>query len=124
MATMERLTLPAEGLSYGGGGALTVERALAGVPGVHRVSVNPLTEMAYVEYDLTRTDVARLAAAVERAGFRAGKATERRRLGKRAAWPKGRAGLRAMPNDDAGKPRRTCSTRKRLRTASARSRRG
>jgi Cu+-exporting ATPase len=50
-STTDRITMPIEGLSCGGGGALTVERAIARVPGVTRVYVNPLTEMAYIEFD-------------------------------------------------------------------------
>lgn len=71
--TRQRATLPIYGLGCGGGGALTVERALAKTPGVVRVYVNPATEMAYVEYDPTLCGVAHLLAAVERAGFRASK---------------------------------------------------
>lgn len=67
-----RLTMAIYRLSCGGGGALTVERVLAKLPGVSRVYVNPATEMAYVEYDPARLSWEQLAAAVERAGFRAG----------------------------------------------------
>ena len=65
-----RITMPIEGLSCGGGGALTVERSIARVPGVTRVYVNPLTEMAYVEYDSTLCSSDAIVAAVMRAGFR------------------------------------------------------
>ncbi len=71
MSTM-RLTMAIYGLACGGGGALTVERALAKLPGVSRVYVNPATEMAYVEYDPERLSWEQLVAAVESAGFRAG----------------------------------------------------
>lgn len=67
-----RITLPIYGLACGGGGALSVERALARTPGVLRVYVNPATEMAYVAYDPAATNPESLLAAVERAGFRAG----------------------------------------------------
>jgi copper chaperone CopZ len=70
--TRQRITVPVEGLSCGGGGALAVERALMKMPGVIRVYVNPATEMAYVEYDPEVTDVHRLVATVDRTGFRAG----------------------------------------------------
>lgn len=67
-----RVTLAINGLALGGGGALTVERALTKVPGVVRVYVNPVTEMAYVEFDPAECSPSAFVAAVERAGFRAG----------------------------------------------------
>ena len=71
-AGFRRVTVPIYGLACGGGGALTAERSLARVPGVKRAYVNPLTEMAYVEYDPAITDQAALIAALESAGLRAG----------------------------------------------------
>jgi copper chaperone CopZ len=68
----QRVMLPIYDLSCGGGGSLTVERALARVAGVLRVYVNPGTEMAYVEYDIVQTDLAHLVAAVEQVGFKVG----------------------------------------------------
>jgi copper chaperone CopZ len=68
----QRVTVPIEDLSCGGGGSLQVERALARLPGVVYTYVNPATEMAYVEYDPERVDKERMVKAVERAGFRAG----------------------------------------------------
>lgn len=75
--SIARLTMAIYGLACGGGGALTVERALAKLPGVSRVSVNPATEMAYVEYDPVRLSWEQLAAAVEGVGFRAGEPSVR-----------------------------------------------
>ncbi len=72
-----RLTMAIYGLNCGGGGALTVERALAKLPGVLRAYVNPAMETAYVEYDPARLGWERLAAAVESVGFRAGEPTAR-----------------------------------------------
>lgn len=72
-----RLTMAIHGLACGGGGALIVERALMKLPGVVRVSVNPATEMAYVEYDPSRLSREQLAAAVEGVGFRAGEPSVR-----------------------------------------------
>ena len=60
------------GLACGGGGALTVERAVSRVAGVARVYVNPATEMAYVEYDEAGCDAAAIAAAIRKAGFTPG----------------------------------------------------
>ncbi len=67
-----RVTLEIIGLSCGGGGALTVERALARVPGVVRAYVNPATETAYVSYETTQVEPETLVAAIERVGFRSG----------------------------------------------------
>jgi copper chaperone CopZ len=66
------VTLEIFGLGCGGGGALTVDRQLARIPGVVRAYVNPATETAYIEYDTTQVDPKELAAAVERVGFHAG----------------------------------------------------
>jgi copper chaperone CopZ len=72
-----RLSLPIYGLGCGGGGALTVERALARVPGVAQAYVNPATEQAYIEAGPALADRQRLIAAVESVGFRAGEVVER-----------------------------------------------
>jgi P-type Cu+ transporter len=68
----QRLTFSIEDLSCGGGGSLQVERVLARLPGVVHASVNPATEMAYVEYDPEQVDKEQFVKTVERAGFRAG----------------------------------------------------
>lgn len=52
-----------------GGERLTVERILSDLPGVVAALVNPVSEMAYVEYDPTRTDPDAMLAALKRAGF-------------------------------------------------------
>lgn len=65
----ERTTLPIDDLGCGGGGTLAIERALEKLPGVIRASVNPLTEMAYVEYDPARVSRDDFYGAIERAGF-------------------------------------------------------
>jgi copper chaperone CopZ len=70
-----RIMLPIQGFGCLGGGALLVERALAHVPGVLRVYVNPATEMAYVQYDADRCAAEELRAAISRAGFDTGVAT-------------------------------------------------
>lgn len=67
--TAKHITIGILGLSCGGGGVTAIEHALSRLPGVRRAYVNPLTEMAYVEYEPERTTVEQLVAAVERAGF-------------------------------------------------------
>ena len=46
-----------------------IERELRAVPGVTRVYVNPVTEMAYVEYDADQCDETTLRASLIRAGY-------------------------------------------------------
>lgn len=70
--TRQTVTLPIEDLGCAGSGAIIVERALAKVPGVLRVYVNPATEMAYVRFDADRCDATALRMAIERAGFHMG----------------------------------------------------
>jgi copper chaperone CopZ len=73
----QRTTIPIYQLSCGGGGSLTIERALTRLDGVIRVYVNPATEMAYIEYDTARVSPAAFVAAVERVGFRVGEPSVR-----------------------------------------------
>lgn len=68
----QRITLPIENLSCGGGDLPIIEHALERIPGVVYVYVNPATEMAYVEYDPALADPNCLIQAVEHAGFRCG----------------------------------------------------
>ena len=49
--------------------APAIERELRAVPGVTRVYVNPVTEMAYLEYDADQCDEATLRASLIRAGY-------------------------------------------------------
>jgi P-type Cu2+ transporter len=69
---MRRATLPILGFGCAGSGALIAERALARVPGVINVYVNPVTEMAYVRYDDARCALGALIKAIEGAGFKVG----------------------------------------------------
>ncbi len=62
------LTLPICELGFAGA-APGIERALRDVPGVTLVNVNPVTEMAYVEYDSDGCDEYTLRAALDRAGY-------------------------------------------------------
>ena len=52
-----------------GGEHLTIERILSEVAGVVTAVVNPVSEMAYVEYDPAYTDPAALFATLKRTGF-------------------------------------------------------
>jgi cation transport ATPase len=78
--TTQRITLPIYNLGCGGGGTLTVERALTKAPGVARVYVNPLTEMAYVEYDPTLSSPDRLTTVIAEMGYGAPKDALRREV--------------------------------------------
>ena len=69
MRNTEHVTMAITGFGCGGGGSLVAERALAKVPGVVRVYVNPATEMAYVECDPQITELRQLTAAVEQTGL-------------------------------------------------------
>lgn len=64
-----RVTLPIYNLAYGGGSALALERGLTAISGVARVSVNPLTEMAYVIYDPALATVEQLTRLVDGMGY-------------------------------------------------------
>ena len=66
---MHRMTLTVWGLGCGGAGAQTIQGALAEVPGVADVYVNPLTQTAYIEADNT-CQLPRLAAAVAGLSYR------------------------------------------------------
>ena len=54
-----------------------MERAIARLPGVIRVYVNPLTETAYVEIDPTRVSEDRMVAVVAGLGLTAGRPVAR-----------------------------------------------
>ena len=69
---MRRATLPILGFGCAGSGALIVERALARVPGVISVHVNPVTEMAYVRFNDSRCVLRALTRAIESTGFTVG----------------------------------------------------
>jgi cation transport ATPase len=65
----ERITLPIYNLGCGGGGALAIERTLTKAPGVVYAYVNPLTEMAYVEFDPALVNPRQLAALIDKLGY-------------------------------------------------------
>ncbi len=68
----KRFTVAIYRLGCGGGGVLTIQRALERASGVLNVYVNPATEMAYVEYDPALTAPQHLVSVIEKVGFRAG----------------------------------------------------
>ncbi len=74
---IERVTMAIYGLTCWGGGSLAVEQVIMQVEGVRTAYVNPVTEMAYVEYDPLRCTPEQLTAAVEQSGFRAETPTRR-----------------------------------------------
>ena len=76
MSSRRALRIPVYGLGCGGGGTTTIERELAGQPGVLRAYVNPATEYAYIDYDPAKTNPRRLAQAIEQTGYRVGYAVE------------------------------------------------
>lgn len=63
-------TVSIVGLGCAGGGAGTVERALADAPGVLKVYVNPATEKAYVTFDPSRIGPEQLATIIRATGYR------------------------------------------------------
>ncbi len=67
-----RITLPIYGLTCQGSGSIVIEQALLQVTGVRNAYVNPVTEMAYVEFDPSRCNPEQLAAVIEQSGFNAG----------------------------------------------------
>lgn len=66
---IQRTTIPLSPLGCGGSGRTLVERALLAVPGVLQAYVNPVTEMAYVEYDSTQCAEPQIRAAAGRTGY-------------------------------------------------------
>jgi cation transport ATPase len=61
------VTIPIDGLYCGG--ALTIERELASLPGVIRAYVNPLTEMAYVAFDPSASSASQIQVAIRELGY-------------------------------------------------------
>lgn len=69
---MASLRIPIEDLGCAASDAPVLERCLARTPGVVAVYVNPVTDIACVEFDTGQTDPWRLTLAVAAAGYRAG----------------------------------------------------
>ena len=66
--TLQHATLPLDTLGCSAA-AVPVEHALRAVAGVTHVFVNPVTEMAYVEYDPERCDAYTLRMTLEKLGY-------------------------------------------------------
>jgi P-type Cu+ transporter len=64
----EQVRIDISGLSCAAAAA-GLERHLRRTPGLHRVSVNPMTETVYATFDPNRLSLAALEAEVERAGY-------------------------------------------------------
>jgi len=73
MDGLTELRIPISGLGCGGGGAVTLERAIASMAGVRRVYVNPATETAYVSAEPDAVDIPALVHIIDEAGYRAGR---------------------------------------------------
>jgi hypothetical protein len=71
------MAIVVHGLGRHGDDATTVERSLAGQPGVLYAAVNPSTEVAYVVFDSTVCDLKALVTTIRRAGFGTGPPLER-----------------------------------------------
>jgi hypothetical protein len=67
--------LEIHGLTCGGGGSLSAERALLRLKGVRRAYVNPAMEMAYIEYDPIMLEPSDLVRAIEAIGLHANQAS-------------------------------------------------
>lgn len=65
----QQMTVPLHSLGCGSTGRARVERTLRELPGVLQASVNPVTEMAYVEFDPARCRAEEVTAAVDRTGY-------------------------------------------------------
>lgn len=68
VAPIQRLTLPLYNVDCASDGQ-TVERILQQIPGVTTVYANPASEKVYIEYHGAQTDLPRLRAALDEAGF-------------------------------------------------------
>jgi hypothetical protein len=73
----QRMTLPIQDLNSNDGSIPLVEQTLIQEVGVRHVYVNPVMEMAYIEYDPVITSLDQLVTAVKRAGFHTGKPSRR-----------------------------------------------
>ena len=65
----QHATVPLQSLGCGSTGRAVIERGLRELPGVRQASVNPVTEMAYVEFDPAQCSEEEVAAAVRATGY-------------------------------------------------------
>ena len=65
----QHTTVPLQSIGCGSTGRAVVERSLRELPGVLEASVNPITEMAYVEFDPAQCSEEEAAAAVRATGY-------------------------------------------------------
>ena len=65
----QHTTVPLQSIGCGSTGRAVVERSLRELPGVLEASVNPITEMAYVEFDPAQCSEEEVAAAVRGTGY-------------------------------------------------------
>lgn len=65
----QHTTVPLQSIGCGSTGRAAVERSLRELPGVPQASVNPVTEMAYVEFDPAQCRDEDVLAAVRRTGY-------------------------------------------------------
>lgn len=72
-----RIAIPIYGVTCWGSDAPLINKALASIPGVANVHVNPVMEMAYLQYDPCRCGIPEFASAIEQLGFKSGEASIR-----------------------------------------------
>lgn len=77
--TRKTTTVMLEDAGCTAGSAQTIERTLRDVTGVLRAYANPVTEVAYIEYDADRCTEADLVRALEALGLRAAVSSRSRR---------------------------------------------
>lgn len=65
----QHTTVPLQPMGCGSTGRVAVERTLRALPGVLEASVNPVTEMAYVEFDPEQCREEEVVAAVRSTGY-------------------------------------------------------
>ena len=71
----QHVTVPLQSIGCGSTGRAAIERGLRELPGVLEASVNPVTEMAYVEFDPARCSEQAVTAAVRATGYGETRAT-------------------------------------------------
>lgn len=72
-----KVNIAVHGLGCGGGGSLSLERAIERLDGIAGVYVNPATHTAYVEFDPQSCDTLAIVQTIKRLGFRPGTAVYR-----------------------------------------------